>query len=546
MVDDSLAKPEETSTPNAVASTPITATIIKEPEARAQEPVRWREILAVVLLVFVADLAIYRGHGFAGYAALFGAVPFLLSLAAPRPRVSAVAILVGLMLLVLAAKLAWCGHAGLVAAGFALLVAMAMSSIGRVPYLLDVALYAVQTPVAGGAGLAHYARSADQLPRGGSPPGGWLSFVLPVIALIVFGALFILANPELATSFRDTMRQAADAVADWFRHYSPSWGEVFFWIVAAWLTIGLLRPVVDGSVLGNQSEEDRNEPSAESPLYAAFRNMLLTVIVLFAVYLVFEFKTLWFRTFPKGFYYAGYAHEGAAWLSVALALATLSLSLVFRGRVVTDPRLSRLRKLAWLWSAENLILALAVYNRLFIYIGFNGMTRMRTVGLFGITAVVIGFLLVIWKIVHNRDFVWLLQRHLWTLAIALYLLAVTPVDPIVHTYNVRRVLAGDPAPVVQVSVHPISSEGVLVLHPLAHSRDDIIREGIRAMLADRAERLESLVHRPQREGWTAFQLADQVLFKKLQAVKSDWQPYIDRKKRQAALDRFHAYAYQWY
>ncbi len=41
------------------------------------------------------------------------------------------------------------------------------------------------------------------------------------------------------------------------------------------------------------------------------RNTLWMVIVLFAVYLVYEVSSMWFRSFPKGFYYAGYAHQGA-------------------------------------------------------------------------------------------------------------------------------------------------------------------------------------------------------------------------------------------
>ncbi len=567
MVDNSAAESVENANPSTespLVSAPVDATVVQEPIRRSsfdpdgkspkdhpQESVRWREILAVVLLVILADLTIYRGHGFAGYAALFGAVPFLLLLGVPRPRGNTAAGIVGLMMLVLAAKLAWCGHAGLVAAGFVLLVAMAMVLAGRKPYVLDTAVYALKTPVAGWIGAAHYVRSADRLKHGGEPPGGWLSVVLPLVALVAFGTLFVLANPDLATSFSETLQRAFDAVVNWVQQYSPTWGEFFFWIAAGWFTVGLLRPLAGDSVLDRFSVEDRGRnvlatAPAESPLYTAFRNMLLAVIALFAVYLVFEFKTLWFRNFPKGFYYAGYAHEGAAWLTIALALATAVLSVVFRGGVLHDSRLPNLRKLAWLWSAENLVLALAVYNRLFLYIGFNGMTRMRTVGLFGITAVTVGFFLVVWKIIHNRDFVWLLRRHLWTLAIGLYLLAVTPVDPIVHAYNVRRVLAGDPAPVVQVSVHPISSEGMLVVHPLAHSRDPIIREGIRAMLADRAERLDSLARRRRVKGWTAYQAADQVLLEKLQAVGDDWEAYVDREKRRAALDRFHKYAYQWY
>ena len=97
------------------------------------------------------------------------------------------------------------------------------------------------------------------------------------------------------------------------------------------------------------------------------------------------------------------------------------------------------------------------------------------VGLFGISTVVVGFGLVVWKIMHNRDFAWLIQRQLWALAGAAYLFVLTPVDVIVHSYNVRQVLAGDLAPAVQISVHPISAEGYLVLQPLTHCEDAIIR-----------------------------------------------------------------------
>ncbi len=101
--------------------------------------------------------------------------------------------------------------------------------------------------------------------------------------------------------------------------------------------------------------------------------------------------TLWGREFPRGFHYSGYAHEGAAWLTLALAMATAGLSLVFAGRTLADPRLAVLRRWGNVWAIQNLLLAVAVYHRLHIYIGFNGMTRMRTVGIFGISCVVAGF-----------------------------------------------------------------------------------------------------------------------------------------------------------
>jgi hypothetical protein len=406
-----------------------------------------------------------------------------------------------------------------------------------------------RTPL-GGAGLIHYGRSGGQL----GPKVlrvHWLSVLLPLGALVLFGTLFILANPDLVASVVEMTDRAMRWLADWSSRLSLNWTEVVFWVVTAWVGIGLLRPVLRRSVLARFSTDGRPNPEktpapAEASLYPALRNTLLALIVLFVAYLVFEFKTLWFRDFPKGFYYAGYAHEGAAWLTASLALATVVLSLIFRGGVLQDPRLPRLRRLAWIWSAENLILAATVFNRLHIYVAFNGMTRMRSVAIFGVSAVVAGVILVVWKIASNRDFVWLLRRHLAALAFVVYLFALTPVDAIVHTYNVNRVLAGDLAPSVQISVHPINAEGILVLHPLVESDNEIIREGIRAMLAQRMIEFGQSTQQRERQGWTAFQIAERLLVVRLYAVRNDWVEYIDASKRAAALDRFHEYVYQWY
>src|SRR5262249_42461553 len=153
-----------------------------------------------------------------------------------------------------------------------------------------------------------------------------------------------------------------------------------------------------------------------------------------------------------------------------------------------------------------------------IYINFNGMTRMRVVGLLGISAVVVGFVLVVWKIAHDRSFIWLINRQLWTLATAVFLYAVLPVDWLVHTYNVRRILAGDLAPSVQISVHPIDSGGILALHSLTKCEDAAIREGIKALLAERAARAEAVEVQRSTENWTSFQLADRMLLDQLRGL----------------------------
>jgi hypothetical protein len=214
------------------------------------------------------------------------------------------------------------------------------------------------------------------------------------------------------------------------------------------------------------------------------------------------------------------------------------LSVIFQGQILNDPRRGRLKTLAWVWSAENFVLAIAVMHRLSIYVDFNGMTRMRMVGWLGIASVVVGFLLVVIKIAKGRDFRWLLRRELWTVSFAAYLYFILPIDRWITQYNVRQILAGHLAPSVQISEHPFSTEGYLELLPLLKCQDEIIRRGITAMLAERQADLSSDELRTS--DWTARQIAEDRLDKQLQSIP---EPLYNHS---ADIEAFQKYAYQWY
>ena len=130
------------------------------------------------------------------------------------------------------------------------------------------------------------------------------------------------------------------------------------------------------------------------------------------------------------------------------------------------------------------------------------------------------------------------------LTVLLY--AILPVDAIAHGYNVRRVLADDPAPSVQISVHPISAEGVPTLLPLMHCENEIIRHGVLAMLAARLEEAEARAEQTRGDGWTAYQMADRYLLDRLTIASGEWTAYRNPQRREEALRRFREYAYQWY
>jgi len=524
---------------SALSADQVTAPVALVAE---QPPIVARELLALASIIALCDITIYRSYGYAGLSVLFTVGPLLLLWGIVPRKFDRSAWIFAPLLALTALRLVWCGSIPAAIAGFALLCGYAMGLSGLRPHVLQAGVYAAHLISAGHRGLHYYSNRLSRI----SPRvlrANWLAVVLPVVTLLVFGTIFIMANPDLVKSFNSGLTHFIESLERWLGGFHGT--EVLFWIGVGWITVGLLRPDVKQVAMANDAVYVSVEQTP-SPLYEAFRNTLYMVIGLFAVYLVFEFQTLWFRVFPKGFHYSGYAHEGAAWLTVALGLATLLLSMIFRGQILDDPRLARLRWLSWVWSAENLLLATAVFNRLFIYVGFNGMTRMRVIGFLGVASVVGGFLLVLRKIAQNHDFVWLIRRQLWTVSFAAFLYAVLPVDAFVNEYNVQRILAGDPAPSVQISVHPTSAEGYLRLPPLVFCQDPMIRQGIRSMLNQKLADARVAAEIRRQQGWTACQLAEDQLLQRLEAIRTQWEGDADAGRRDAALDEFHKYAYQWY
>ena len=534
----------EATVENAAASVPVSAA---EPR-----PAVWREVPAIALLVALSDVTLYRTAGFTGPALWLLVAPLLLWAGVSRPRLSWQSGLLWLMLAATAVRMAWCGAGWIGAGGIGLFFAFAVSLSGRSPWVIRTVRFALESSVAGFSAVRAYGRwGRDWTNRVRGDSGiplsfAFLSIIMPAVALVVFGAIFIAANPDLFTRVYHGLDELLGRLDRFFRGADE--GEVVFWAAVAWVAAGLFILIEKWTVRSSPKVRESKWAIADepSPLYSAYRNTLAALIGLFSVYLLFEFATLWFREFPKGFHYSGYAHEGAAWLTVALMLATVLLSVIFRGEVFGDPKLPVLKRLAWTWSILNFLLAVAVYHRLFIYIDFNGMTRMRFVGLFGISTVVVGFCLVLWKIQKQRDFAWLVTHQLTAFAVAVYLFAMTPIDTLAMHYNVRRILAGDSAPSVQISVHPISAEGLLVLTPLVKAPDPIVRRGVQALLAEELEQRERAQPVTQQQGWSAYQFADALLLNALTAVQPELPDLADPSRRQASWQAFKDYAYQWY
>ncbi|MEZ6135427.1 MAG: DUF4153 domain-containing protein [Pirellulaceae bacterium] len=549
--------------------------------------------------LFTTDWLLYRFGSFTTWAIFFAVSVVFLGMLKLRSIHWRSGLGIGALILCLAVKLIWCGSFLPTLCGLGLLVCFGMALTGRPPFMPE-AIGFVGSMILGitdRLGSYRWQRVVAATSRGhsGSTTGSLgLQIALPIGVAGVFLIIFVLANPNVANFIGTQIQWAWTGVSSFFLQFRFS--EAVFLGLSGLTLVGLMYPALPHLLLEKTSAPQLAAHS--TPLHRAYRNTLLTVIALFAIYLLFEFSTLWFREFPADFYYAGYAHRGAFWLTVALAFATLVLSIIFQGDTLTDPKIASLKCLAMIWSLENLILSVAVYNRMYIYIDFNGMTRMRVIGLLGIACVIAGFILVVIKLRRNYDMVWLLHRQLWVPVLAIIAYASLPVDWVVNRYNVNQVLAGNLAPSVQLVAHETKSSGILPLFDLVDAEDVQIRDGVRALLALWAIELnvepaaslapapreaktsvwkspyghatpwlkspsvfrnrqsspsrsrnisESTTSPPPKNAWHEFQWSDSLLRRELERTQAAWAPLASApERRDEALNAFFKYAYQWY
>ena len=99
-----------------------------------------------------------------------------------------------------------------------------------------------------------------------------------------------------------------------------------------------------------------------------------------------------------------------------------------------DKKTPLLKTLSWIWVIQNFILALSAFYRLQMYINYNGLTRLRIVGAYGIALVIVGLLIVTLKMHMIRNFLWMLRRQLIAFALFFFMLQITPMNWIVFKY----------------------------------------------------------------------------------------------------------------
>jgi len=447
---------------------------------------RPRELVGLAVFVVLADVLVYSfgDHGLA-QAAFFPLAALLAVLVAkkggPSMRLGGALGLLGLV----AARLAWAGAGFATVLAVGLVFGVAVLARARGATLADVAWTSVTSALATPGRVTTALRGARGIfgkgPTKDAPRFAWRTVFVPAAALLVFAGVFLFANPVLEAWTTRLLAKIA----------LPSPVRPIFWCLSFAAGAVLFRPALRRALqgtLGKRSHAAADDATfVEATRLTMARNTLVALNAIFLLENAVDALSLWAGRPPAGLGYTEYAHRGTAWLTFGLVLSTIVLGAIFRGAFHFDARVKTVRALAYVWAAQNLVLALGTFRRIQIYVDLSGLTSVRILGIFGTALVVTGLCLAIRMIQGKKSIGWLLHRKLDALVVFTVLFVAAPTDYVSTRWNASRILAGQYAPLLNVVQNTGDDENVPAMVKLLDHPDPIVRRGVAGLLARRPE-----------------------------------------------------------
>jgi hypothetical protein len=250
---------------------------------------------------------------------------------------------------------------------------------------------------------------------------------LPLIGTALFLALFAAANPVIADAFARI--DLASLIA------ALSLTRLGLWIALLALLWPLLRPRL--LILGPPRVLD---PDWRLPGFslASVTLSLFAFNAVFALQNGMDLAFLWSGArLPDGMGYAEYAHRGAYPLIATALLAGLFVLVTLRPGSEMAAR-PAIRRLVYLWIAQNVLLVASTILRTLDYVEAYSLTRLRIAALIWMALVAVGLLLICWRIARGRSGAWLINANAAAALLALAGCSAVDLGAVAASWNVRH------------------------------------------------------------------------------------------------------------
>jgi hypothetical protein len=259
------------------------------------------------------------------------------------------------------------------------------------------------------------------------------TMLLPVLAGLVFGTLFINANPLIA-EFAARMSWSLP-VTYLFSISTPI-------ALMAFLGMGVLmrmRPRAASAATGKL--ETANSSLQKYFSRASVVISLVLLNIMFAAENALDYVYIWQGiALPPGMSFTSYVHRGSYSLIATALLAAVLMIIIFRpGTDTQDSR--RTRWLVYLFAFQNVLLVASTAKRTSAYVDYSGMTLWRLSALIWMGVIAAGLLLIAVRVWRNRSTGWLLNTNLTVAVLVLLVCSYMDFVGIVSRWNAERAVA---------------------------------------------------------------------------------------------------------
>lgn len=395
----------------------------------------WSKAIAAMVLVLLADRLFLGAQGLVAGSTvgLFGLalLAFVWILRVSRPHA------IDYMLGALAAGLclALFNDPGPLAAGLlwaALSFLVLVPTLGKVADARDLALrfgfFTFTASIRPFRDLDLLRRAGKRSPR--SSPR-LAPFILPVAALVLFGALLIWANPIL-----ESMAGRLDSGA---LLQILTFERLFLWLLIGIVVWSLLRSSaihLPKAATYRAERTDGRIMGLFSP--TSVLSALILCNAIFALQNGLDITYLWTGgQLPDGMTHAQYAHRGAYPLILTALLAGAFVLIALRRGSPTEHDIG-VRALVYFWLAQNVFLVASAILRTLNYVEDYSLTLLRLAALIWMGLVATGLVLIVLRIASNKSGLWLINANALAAIGVLYAASFLNLSGLVADYNVRH------------------------------------------------------------------------------------------------------------
>lgn len=239
-----------------------------------------------------------------------------------------------------------------------------------------------------------------------------LTWIIPFLVTGVFLLLYISANPAFAALVHQT---GADIISPGRLIFTLAWAYFF---LAVFYPIGLKPLIRADQRISDAIVRRRRSTTAFgiTALKQEYRSGWLLLALLNGLLLLFNSLDMYHLTtgrLPDGVTYSAYVHQGILALIVSIVLAITVVAYYFRGNLNFYRQAPALRRAAYAWIGQNIIVVMATAYKNYLYIDAYGLTQKRLGVYVYLLLALAGLLTTFVKVRQLRSTAFLIRYNSW-------------------------------------------------------------------------------------------------------------------------------------